>query len=271
AAARTAAAVRTPATNANAPSALGSTPPPTLRPAGRAATPTAEAATRAYDGVARLTASPNPVIFKPEQVNGVESSTIAWSTGRPDVGQIWVSMDGKPEKLFVEGPEGTADANWIRPGSTYDFRLYAGEDHSQQLASLTGKVNVEIASSPRQQTVAAAAPVPTVAPVAEPVSLEAEPNPVPADDEELGTTTIKWSVGTQGNGQVWVSEDGGPEKLFSSGARGSQDADWICRNREYEFHLYNGTAHTQLLEPITFTRAEDEPGHEPPPNVLCEP
>jgi len=236
-AARTAAALRTPAdvpTGSAATlqprAASGTTPAAPPRPI---PTPT--------PGPATLSASPNPV---PTQAGRLGSTTISWSTGRPEDGQVYVSEDGQPEKLFASGSTGSQEAPWIRSGASYEFRLYAGTGHSERLAAAT-------VGRPGADT-----------------KLSAAPNPVPADDEELGSTTITWT--TESGGDVYVSEDGGPERLFASGTRGTEEAAWICRGVVYEFHLYPSNAHTNPLGTVTVTRAEDAPGHEPPPRDRCQ-
>ena len=49
---------------------------------------------------------------------------------------MYVSEDGGADNLFAEGTNGNKDAPWIRTGSTYEFRLYAGSDHKTMLASV---------------------------------------------------------------------------------------------------------------------------------------
>jgi hypothetical protein len=158
---------------------------------------------------------------------------------------VYVSENGQAEKLFASGSEGSQDAPWIRPGGTYEFRLYAGTGHSQRLAS---------------RTIGAAGTV---------TKLTAERNPVPADDEELGSTTIAWSTEGPEPGEVYVSEDGGSERLFASGIAGSEVANWICRGVTYEFKLYAGRGQTDAVGTVAVTRGEDEPDHEPPPRERC--
>ena len=80
-----------------------------------------------------LAASPNPAPPGPQDLG---TTTISWSTGGRGPGEVWVSDDGAPEKLFASGAEGSQEAAWIRPGATYEFRLYAGSDHTTQLASV---------------------------------------------------------------------------------------------------------------------------------------
>ena len=260
-AARTAAALRTPVAVPTGQSAVSARPtlagggqPASATPqpqTGTQAKPAPETTTVPTPGAVSLTASPNPVVFGVDQLDGVGTSTISWSTGTADLGQVFVSQDGQPEKLFVEGSDASAKANWIRPGSSYEFHLYVGREHRQQLASVTVTTAPVNASTDSELT--------------------AEPNPVPADDEELGTTLITWTTGDSQGGEVWVSEDGGPEQLFVNGSQGSGEANWICRDRIYEFHLYGGSGRAKLLNTLTVTRAADAPGSEPPPPVQCQP
>ena len=55
---------------------------------------------------------------------------------------------------------------------------------------------------------------------AEPAAtITASPNPV-TTGEGPGTTTITWNTGDGTTGQVYVSEDGAPERLFADGSNG---------------------------------------------------
>ncbi len=92
------------------------------------------------------------------------------------------------------------------------------------------------------------------APASGAATLDAQPNPVPAGSE-LGTTTVNWSTGDGSNAQVYVSEDGGSETLFAAGPSGSQQANWVRTGTTYEFRLYAGDDHRQLLRSIKVTRA----------------
>ena len=84
--------------------------------------------------------------------------------------------------------------------------------------------------------------------------LQASPNPV-STRAWAGTTTITFATGTDAAGQVFVSINGGPEKLFATASMGSQDADWIWRGSMYEFRLYGGTHREHLLRSLAVTRA----------------
>lgn len=90
----------------------------------QAASPAASAAT--------ITASPNPVTTG----EGPGTTTITWNTGDGTTGQIYVSEDGGPERLFTAGPKGSLPAPWIQTGKTFDFSLYAGTEHTKVLAKV---------------------------------------------------------------------------------------------------------------------------------------
>ena len=53
--------------------------------------------------------------------------------------------------------------------------------------------------------------------------------------------------GRESTAQVYVSTNNGAEALFASGGEGSSDAPWIQTGMNYEFRLYAGTEHKDLL------------------------
>jgi hypothetical protein len=67
-----------------------------------------------------LTAFPNPV----PAGDGVGKTMISWNAATVIAGKIYVSIDNRQELLFASAQQGSAAANWIRTGSTYEFRLY---------------------------------------------------------------------------------------------------------------------------------------------------
>jgi tRNA (mo5U34)-methyltransferase len=172
-----------------------------------------------------LTASPNPV----PAGEGAGKTTISWDTGDKGDGKVYVSTDGGEESLFSAGQQGSRVANWIREGSSYEFRLY-NSNH----AKLLDKVVVTKPSK--------------TAP-----TLIASPNPVPAG-EGAGKTTISWNTANGDTGKVYVSTDGREESLFASSRRGSAAANWIQTGSIYEFRLYN-SEHTELFANVTVTSA----------------
>ena len=72
-----------------------------------------------------LAASPNPV----PAGDGVGKTMISWNAGNAVAGKVYVSIDDRQELLFASAQRGSAAANWIRTGSTYEFRLY-NTDHT---------------------------------------------------------------------------------------------------------------------------------------------
>ncbi len=77
-------------------------------------------------------------------------------------------------------------------------------------------------------------------------TITASPNPVTIG-EGPGTTTITWNTGDGTTGQAYVSEDGGPERLFAEGSTGSAPVAWIQAGKTFEFRLYAGTEHAKVL------------------------
>ena len=76
-----------------------------------------------------LSASPNPVLGG----EGDGQTTISWKSVD---GKVYVSTNGCEERLFADLPRGSQEANWIKTGSTYEFRLY-DIDHKELLATVT--------------------------------------------------------------------------------------------------------------------------------------
>jgi hypothetical protein len=83
-------------------------------------------------------------------------------------------------------------------------------------------------------------------PAASAATITASPNPV-TTGEAPGTTTITWNTGDGTGGQVYVSEDGAPERIFGEGSAGSVPAPWIAAGKTFEFRLYAGTEHAKVL------------------------
>jgi hypothetical protein len=75
-----------------------------------------------------LSASPNPV----PAGEGPGKTTIFWNSVD---GKIYVSENGRDEVVFAGSPRGSQDADWIRAGSRYEFRLY-NADHTELLEKM---------------------------------------------------------------------------------------------------------------------------------------
>ena len=84
-------------------------------------------------------------------------------------------------------------------------------------------------------------------------TIQATPNPAPVNGkDEAGTTTISWQS-QSADAQVFLSACGGPEKLFSAGAKGERTAPWIRLGGVYEFRLYQGHDHSRPVSTVTVT------------------
>jgi hypothetical protein len=63
-------------------------------------------------------------------------AVLHWATQGFSTSEIWMSVDGGPEQLFVRAVSGSQSAPWIQAGHDYRFKLYAGTSHSQLLDSV---------------------------------------------------------------------------------------------------------------------------------------
>ena len=88
--------------------------------------------TRPGTTTATLTASPNPIPgaggpCPDKPAENCASTTIAWNTGDGSGGKVYVSIDGGADTgPLWQNPSGSEVAPWIKAGSSYIFKLYAG-------------------------------------------------------------------------------------------------------------------------------------------------
>jgi len=174
---------------------------------------------------------------------GYGTTTVTWSTGDGEPGEVYVDIGGEPEKLFGEGATGTLPAAWIGPRSTYVFRLYRTGDRSKPLALV---VVAPQTAEPAKAGTATAGP-----------TLSASPNPVPRSSG-YSKTVIRWSTGDNSQGEVYVSSNGAPEERFAEGTGGDNEASWIGRG-SYTFRLYAGKAHKTVLATLVVHREGENP------------
>jgi hypothetical protein len=80
-----------------------------------------------------ISANPTHLILFP---NTRGLTVISWNVEGAS-GQIWVSMDNKPEVAFGGGRSGSQDAFWIVCPHNYTFSLYSGTTHTTKLSSVT--------------------------------------------------------------------------------------------------------------------------------------
>jgi len=99
---------------------------------GPAQSPTPTAGSASPQTGATIEAQPNPV----PGGSGLGTTTITWRTGDGADAQVYVAEGNGSETLLSAGPEGSEQANWIRAGTSYDFRLYAGTDHKTLLGTV---------------------------------------------------------------------------------------------------------------------------------------
>jgi hypothetical protein len=88
---------------------------------------------------AMITAEPNPVRTF---TKGRGSTTLTWDTGDAAPGEVYGSVNGRPEdRIAAKQAKGSKVFPWIDRGNVYVFRLYAGDNKSKLLASV--KVTTE--------------------------------------------------------------------------------------------------------------------------------
>ncbi len=79
----------------------------------------------------------------------------------------------------------------------------------------------------------------------------AQPNPVLAG-RRGGKVMLSWDTKQSTPGQVFVSADGGPEKLLTSGPHYYAEAK-IAARHTYEFRLYRDSSRSELLAKVRVT------------------
>src|SRR5947208_1245092 len=75
--------------------------------------------------MATITVVPNPV----PAGEGLGATMISWDTGDGSLGQVYIAEDGVESKMLAQAAKGSKAVKWIKSGTTYEFRLYAGKEH----------------------------------------------------------------------------------------------------------------------------------------------
>ena len=91
-----------------------------------------DSARRGDGGPTELKAQPYPLPPGP----GPGKTTLTWRIGHGGTAQLYVSVDGRPEKKVATGHKGSKEIDWIHPGRDYQFKLYQGENRERVLATL---------------------------------------------------------------------------------------------------------------------------------------
>ena len=165
-----------------------------------------------------LLVTPNPVLVRAGQPG---RAAVSWNSRCSQESRVTLTAGGSAEEIFARGQSGLKFFDGIKPGMRYEFRLYtSGNTEAVQTASLS--------AGERTDTIAA------------------DPNPVPAGPG-LGRTRISWTTLDKDDAEVFVSMDGGSERLFAHGPTGSIEVRWIATGSSYEFRLYSRDASRRLL------------------------
>jgi hypothetical protein len=172
-----------------------------------------------------LFVTPNPVSVP---VGELGRAAVSWDACCNSKGRVTLTINGIATETFATGQSGMAFLDGIKPGIHYEFRLYL-EQQPTPVRTAT------LISAERTAKIAA------------------DPNPVPVSSG-LGRTKISWATLSGGDGEVYVSQDGGPEQLFARGPSGSVEVSWIAPGKSYEFRLYSRDAARRLLAKTTVTQ-----------------
>jgi hypothetical protein len=117
---------------------------------------------------------------------------------------------GADQKLALTGnfeafvsAEGSVEIPWIEGDKSYEFRLYANKGRKKLLATtvVTRRKSEVISPAIPSSTSRSGRPF-----------IVSSPNPVPAG-LGLGTTMLSWGTSDGSGSEVYVSVDGGPERL----------------------------------------------------------
>ncbi len=81
--------------------------------------------------------------------------------------------------------------------------------------------------------------------------ITAQPNPLPSDASV--PLTLRWETNAN-EAEVYVAEDGAPEKLLARGKVGSREVTWIPAGRSYSFRLYALAKQRRLLDEVAVQR-----------------
>lgn len=163
---------------------------------------------------------------------------------------VWSGAEGIERRVVIQ-------ARWS-PVRTTGLRFVI---HRQGLPwADTDQAGIEEIVLPGRQLVAAEGRPPAASPEGWGLSpeallppgatLAAIPTTVPAEPGR-GITTIVWDTLDASPGQVWLSQDGGPERLVAEAPRGRVGAPWIAAGSSFTFRLYRGTERATMLGEVT--------------------
>ena len=166
----------------------------------------------------KILATPNPV---PAEAGA--RATLQWEVNAPEGAEVYVSESGAPEKLVGRGRNGSMELEWIQAGSEYLFRLYSRTEPRQVLDSVvvrrcvTGRIRA--------------------------VPLEAG-----------AKTLLEWEITPPAVAEIYLSENGGNERLVCRGASGSFEVAGLQPGNKYVLPLCTATEPRQILDSAVIHR-----------------
>ncbi|HMH01922.1 MAG TPA: glycosyltransferase family 39 protein [Terriglobales bacterium] len=172
-----------------------------------------------------LFVTPNPVSVAAGQPG---RAAVSWDTCCGAEGRVTVTTDNQAEEVLATGESGLAFLDRIKPAAHYELRLYSAQ---QPIAIKTASLS----ATERTATIVA------------------DPNPAPPA-AGLSRTRISWATLAEGDAEVFVSRDGGPQQLLARGPNGSVEVGWIAPGSSYEFRLYSKDSLRRLLAKTTVTQ-----------------
>jgi hypothetical protein len=172
----------------------------------------------------KIMATPNPV---PAEAGA--RTTLQWEVNAPDGAEVYVSEGGAPEKLVSRGRDGSLEVEWIQAGTNYLFRLYSRSEPRRILDSVVVRRCIE-------------------------GRIRASPNPVPL--EAGSKTLLEWEITAPAVAEIYVSENGEPEKLVCKGATGSVELEELQCGKEYIVTLRAASEPHRNLDTITVRRMD---------------
>lgn len=172
--------------------------------------------------VGKITATPNPL---PPEAGTL--TTLQWEVNATNEGEVHVSENGAPEKLVGKGRKGSLELEWIQAGTDYTFRLYNRSQPRQVLDSIVVRRCVT-------------------------GRIRATPNPIPL--EAGSKTLLEWEITSPAVAEIYVSENGGNERLVCRGASGSFEFGGLQGGNEYVLTLCTATEPRQILDSIVVHR-----------------
>lgn len=172
----------------------------------------------------QISVSAAEVTLPPGKSSG--SVGVSWHTDGNQTVQIWIQETGKAPKLWRQDVNGSAPWPYLYAGTTTRFELRGGPNFGTVLATTSSKATL-------------------------PGQLSASRTHLALAPGATGEIDLNWAT-TLSDAQVWVSHNGGAQKLYAQGPSGQGHLTWISRGTTV-FTLWSGTAQEHLLDTLVVT------------------